>query len=319
MDSGRDNPATNQLSAGVTEGAVRSAVDESGYPLQVFVSDLLRNAYFVQEEWAYVDRDTGDLRSMDLRARKSLFDLQSQPRVRPVLNLLIECKQSELPYVFFESKGSPRSFEHPVIHGLHKSSISIITDDSRSTWNFSIVRALGLTEHPFQLAQKTSRTFSKCVRKGQKLELSGTDAYSHLILPLVKALEHLGSLEKPVETAVYFDAHLSVALGILDAPMMTARSEPGGTVLEFAPWVRVIRHEYASSEFKHARDRHWMVDVIHKDFLKEYLELHLEPFANEFAKRVLRHPTEIATSRAFASGMEQNSWTDIEARLRPGK
>ena len=319
MKVSSENPITNQIGPGISEDVIRSAVDESGYPLQTFVADILRTSFMIAEEWAYVDRDTGELRSLDLRAHRMLFDrelINPQPRVRPALDLLIECKQSELPYVFFESHVQHHLLEHPVVYGLHESSILITTDDSKSSWNFHIGIALGLHLHPFQDAPKVAKTFSKCVRKGSKLELSGTDAYSHLILPLVKAIDHLGIAEKPTDTAIYFDAHLSVALGVLDAPMLVARAETGGTVLELVPWVRVIRHEYANKKYKHNRDRHWVVDIVHKDYFKQYLESKLEPFAAEFAERVLRHPTEIATAKAFVPGMEHDSWHDIESRMQ---
>lgn len=177
MQQGLGNPGTNHLQAGVSEADLRTAVDDSGYPLQVIVSQILRASFSVQEEWAYIDRDTRQLRSLDIRAVKWLSELSPQERVRPVLNLLVECKHSELPYVFFESKGKFQSFDHPVIHGLKSTSIYL---DSDSGFGFTVanVVALGLLQHPFQSVPKISRTFSKAVRSGKKLELSGTEAYS---------------------------------------------------------------------------------------------------------------------------------------------
>jgi hypothetical protein len=319
MEISDGNPTTNQLRSGITEEEIRLAVDESGYPLQVFVADGLRESFSVSEEWAYIDRDTGELRSMDLRADKHLYDLKDHPRVRPILTLLLECKQSDLPYVFFESKPDRFLFSHPVLNGLRNSKINIATDDSTSSWTYPVIAALGLSKHPFQRAPKTSKTFSKCARRGRKIELSGTDAYSHLIRPLVKAIDHLAAAEKPPDTAVYFDAHLSVALGVLDAPMLAARSGPNGTVLELVPWVRVFRHEYKENVDWTERNQEWGVDVVHRDYFKVYLERNLMPFAAEFARRVLHHGDEIANGKAFVSGMEKDDSTDLDSRLRPRK
>jgi hypothetical protein len=101
--------------------------------------------------------------------------------------------------------------------------------------------------------------------------------------------------------------------------MLLARNEAGKTVLEFSPWIRVIRNEYAESESKHDRERDWVVDVVHKDYLDQYLKLKLGPFAADFAARAFRHQQEIATAKAFVPGMEKNSWNDIESRMRPRK
>ena len=57
------NPPVNSLPAGLAEAAVIDAVARSGYPLQLRVASLLRRLKFsLDEEWAYVDRDTGGLR-----------------------------------------------------------------------------------------------------------------------------------------------------------------------------------------------------------------------------------------------------------------
>ena len=61
MDKSGITKAQSQLGPGITIDQLRTAVDESGYPLQIFVSDLLHESYRVEEEWSYVDSDSGDL------------------------------------------------------------------------------------------------------------------------------------------------------------------------------------------------------------------------------------------------------------------
>ena len=101
------NPGSNKLGSGVTEKAVNEAVAKSGYPLQTIIARSLRGQEFgVNEEWSYIDRDTSDLRTLDIMAAKLFYDFESEPtRVRPTLNLLIECKQSNLPFIFFSASG----------------------------------------------------------------------------------------------------------------------------------------------------------------------------------------------------------------------
>jgi hypothetical protein len=59
------------------------------------------------------------------------------------------------------------------------------------------------------------------------------------------------------------------------------------------------------------------IDIVHRDYLTTYLNAELVPFAQRFAERVLRHPTELATGKAFASQMGADSWTSLENRMRP--
>src|SRR5262245_32111796 len=116
MKQADNNPSANSLAPGVDEAALATAIAKSGYPLNIVVAARLRQDFHVQEEWAYVDSNSGDLRSLDLLAGRDLWDrAQKQPRVRPVLNLLVECKQAQLPLVFFLSEGRPFLYEFPYL------------------------------------------------------------------------------------------------------------------------------------------------------------------------------------------------------------
>lgn len=312
------NPSANRFGPGVTEDQVRDAVGRSGYPLQTRVAQLLRNPFHVHEEWAYRDRESSKLRALDIRAEHFLYPPTDQnPRVRPRLTLLVECKKSDLPLVFFGCDHPFRTHDHPKLTGLRSKDITVFSDDTASTHSLPVLVALGLVDHPFQEAPVYCNTFSKCARKGKDLELSGTEAYAGLVLPLIKALDHLAEAEAPGEGAHYFDAHLSVGLGVIDAPMLHVLPGSGEPELELVPWVRVLRHEYDPDGHRYARDRVWEIDIVHCDFLETYLTEHLLPFATDFGTKVLGHTEELATGKAFVSGMEGNPWTDIEGRLTP--
>ena len=88
-------------------------------------------------------------------------------------------------------------------------------------------------------------------------------------------------------------------------------------VLTAAPWVRILRHEYKEAEHRLDREIMCFIDVVHKDFFGTYLKEHLIPFAEKFGQSVLRHPTEIAIGTGFISGMEKDSWNNLEERLQP--
>lgn len=318
MNQSENNPNSNQLNAGVTEALVLDAVRRSGYPLQTFIADLLReNQLGVQEEWSFIDKDLGDLRALDIHASKRLYDLKGNHRVRPHLNLLIECKQSDLPYMFFKAIGNTWLPDFPRIGGLSKDEIVISTDDDRSTWSHSIINALQLDKHDFHTQSVFCHTFSKCVRKGKELELSGSDAYNGLVLPLTKAVQHLVHAERPGETAAYFDAHLILGVGVVDAPMVTVELENGSPILSMTPWVRVLRHEYVDSDGWWERNKMRAIDVVHKDYFSQYLLGGLIPFAEEFGQLVLKHSKEVSTGEAFVSGMGRNSRSDLEPRMKP--
>jgi len=318
------NPQKTQrgqiFGAGVSENDLLRAIKKSGYPLQTLIARQLSKTMHVQEEWSYIDRDTHEQRTIDLLAWTPLCDWTAaklQPRVRPTLNLLIECKQSDLPYVFFLSESKPRLHAFPSIAGLAGDKLAVTSDDDSSTWNYGVLHALGLNTHAFLSTPVYSSTFSKCVRKGQELVLSGSESYNGLVLPLLKSVLYFQHAERPPKTAIYFDAHLCIGLGVLDAPMVGVTVDEKSPSVTAIRWIRVTRHESLESADQSERTKLRALDVVHKKFLPEYLKRHLMPYAKDFACLVLKHQLPISDCAAFVSGMGKGSRSNIEARLQP--
>ncbi|MFD9763252.1 hypothetical protein ACFWXI_06870 [[Kitasatospora] papulosa] len=311
------NPESNQLGAGLTQEALTDAIEKSGYPLQSAVFELLESEFRIQQEWGFRDRITGEMRSCDLMATKRIATPpSSESRIQTSLTVLIECKQSDLPYVFFSPTRSPWRLALPQIAGLRQEEVTIWTDDSKSKWEFPVMRALELTEEPF-MSRDGFSIMSKCARKGPKLELSGTDAYNGIVMPLASAASHFATSSAPKSTFRYFDAHLLSVVAVLDAPMVEAKTTSAGTELTFTPWCRIYRHEPEEpGAFMGHAGRTMAIDVVHKDFFKEYLTRHLIPFGKTFSDRALRHHEVLATGTSFAVGMNANSSSEIYDRLQ---
>lgn len=318
MEHTSNNPATNILGAGVTESDLANAIQRSGYPLQTVIANFLRDNFVVQDEWVYIDKDTKELRTIDILAGKRLFEFYDNPRVRPSINLLIECKQSDLPFVFLLSPTKPLLNYFPVIAGLAQEDIIVTTENSTSTYAIPPLSLLGLDDHKFiQEAPYFSYTFSKGVRKGKDLELSGSESYNSLILPIIKSLLHFQVAAQPPETAVYFDAHLALGVGVLNAPMVGVKVFEKGNEQILLPWVRIIRREYFEDLERWKRSKLFVIDIIHKDFFQEYVEKHVMPFANDFSTLALKHHQVISSGKGFVPNLMKSGIGGFEPRLKP--
>ncbi|TPQ31063.1 hypothetical protein C2U70_25070 [Bradyrhizobium guangdongense] len=321
MKASQDNPDANQLGVGVNEEQVMEAVRKSGFPLQTLIANYLRTDFVVQEEWSYMDSDTGTQRTLDIVASRRIreFGDKNQPFVRPTLNFLIECKQSDLPFIFFMTATRPWLRNFPFFAGLGKESVVVKTDDDRSTWSEGILRALSLEEDPFvSNAVDCCMSLSKCVRKGKgELELSGPDAFQSIVLPLVKSLRYFKRQEAPPATARYFDLHIPLAVAVIDAPMIAAKIDNNQSSLILTPWVRVARYEAVEAESWLDRTEIFGIDVVHKSFFETYTQRHAIPFALKLAPLAVKHHVEIATGKGFIKGMGADSHSNIEGRLKP--
>jgi len=326
MRSSSNNPVTNKLVAGVTEQAIYDAVTKSGYPLQLQVVDLIRkrfgdeerNLYGIVEEWSYIHKDSGEVRTIDIMAQKQLWSIgESQLTTRPNLALLVECKQSDMPHIFFLSSSKPWMPNFPLLAGLRSSHVTISTDDTPEQWSLPISLALAFDRHPFLNEPEHCVSFAKCERKGRRLELSGEHVFKDILLPILRAMQHFRKEETPPKARQYFDCDLTLGIAVLDAPMIGVRVSEQGPVLTFMPWVRALRHETGEAR-DYFTSRLYGIDIVHKDFFESYLDEHVLPFANDVALLVKKHHEIVTTGEAFVSGFGRNTQVrGLEQRLQP--
>lgn len=305
-----DNPPSNDLRNGITESSLRAAIDRSGYPMQASVVRAIEEAVdlrwgesaytAVQEEWTYQDRDTGDVRAIDALAELQLWRVQSeaQPRIRPMVSLLVECKQSELPHVLFTRPSGPSLA--PTLAGFPHSHVTLVTDDDGSTYRFPLTMLWGLDQHKFVTEPPVAVSISKLRRKGKDLEVTGEDTYNGLTLPLLKATAHLDSVTQFTETH-YTDGRLIIPVAVIRGPMVGVLND-GKVAPEMIPWARATRYEPESSPIFWRSHRVFTYDVVHEDYLPAYMAI-LTDYADHFASAVRDHQEVLLSGRGFAAGL----------------
>lgn len=306
------NSASNQLPTGVTLEAVAAAVEHSGYPLQIAVAAQFDASYQIKQEWAYIDRDSGSFRTLDLFVRRDVAQRPDDTRLHPRLLALIECKKSEQPFVFFLTKSAIDVPNLPLIVGLHACEIELAASPQSCRFGYSICESLSMVDHPFINYPNYCFTFSKLRWHNKRLELSGSEAYNTLTLPLIKALTYLPTSREPKSTFTYFEFGMGVAIAIIDGPMVAVREGQ----FEMLPWVRVFRYENDLAARIPGSDKLYAIDVVHKDFFETYRDDHLLPYLEEFAERALRHQKEIISGEATLSEFEIKP-SEMEKYLRP--
>jgi hypothetical protein len=324
MEELSGNPTSNRLPPGIGEDELLGAVAKSGYPLQTVIARILAGKdWSVTEEWSYFDSDTGDPRTLDVRGRRRLQSQeQSNERAfHPSLDLLIECKQSDLPYVFFGA-ASPAIVEtFPRLVGLPLQ-VNLQGDTPGLHWSVSALRALGGTDESFVASPPAvASSFARAERAGKNIRLSGEETYRGLVEPILKATEYYASRHRynPPDTAL--QCRVTAPLAVLDAPMVLVETHGEAPELQYAPWVRVLRHESPPADRRNTwrAERLLALDAVHRDFLEPYLGTNLEPFTRELVSRLnaLRHL--ILGRDLYVFGLERGSGLPgrLDQRLRP--
>lgn len=305
---------SSYLGGGITEQQLREAIEKSGYPLQSAIVDRLGRHFpmlgarsFIQEEWTYIDLDSGEVRAID-----ALVDFTSPTQeaddgkraVTPCLNLVVECKQSALPYVFF-LRHVPLSdrLGFPEVAGLKSDILPIffgrLDDKTLEQVKSGPFPGFGMTYHDalafhdidfFSSPCPLGISLSKAMwKKGGAVELTGEDAYRSLTLPILKAMDHVKRIVEPKERSRNVTFRFVVGLAVLRAPMIGVSRVNDENHLERVPWVRMSYLEPTAKGFG-SRTQHNVrfYDIVHEDFLENYLALLKDAIADA-ASRINRN------------------------------
>jgi len=148
------NPESNKLPQGVQEDTFLEALAISGYPLQGIIGQqLIDQSFDVTEEWGFIDSDSEKHRALDIHASTTLGN-EIDAEIKPYLTLLIECKRSRHPYVFFKSTKNIPLSEFPEVIPLKPTfsdgtDLSIQYEGTNSYRPVSYVEFLGLQDDGF--------------------------------------------------------------------------------------------------------------------------------------------------------------------------
>ena len=134
----------------------------------------------------------------------------------------------------------------------------------------------------------TASAFPAFTGKGLDLELSGADPFNSIFLPITKAMRYHHQTQGPYYSSSWRYFRMVFGLCVLDAPMVAAHVSTEGLSTSMTPWVRLLRHEPRAAQPQ--RDDQllttWVVDAVHRDYVRTFIDEHLLPFAEAGIKQV---------------------------------
>jgi hypothetical protein len=243
MRADPSNPANNVLPPSTRDESIVSAIELSGYPLQGIVAEkLLTQGFHVAEEWGYADRDKELNRPLDLYASLS-FPPEVAGKLDASLSLLIECKKSVHPYVFFSKVADRGVHEYPPVEGCPVVQLLEGTGASGRRETKSVQDFLGASELDFITTPPLCSILSRATLDAKRAELSGEESYNTIILPLVKAMDYHHELWKGMTSNFPLSPIMALPICVLDAAMVLVESPTRIRDPILTPWIRVARHE----------------------------------------------------------------------------
>jgi hypothetical protein len=220
-----------------------------GFPFEIEVTSVLKKSgWNVQNQVYYLDKNEGKPRSVDIIASKAWFeDFGAYDRLN--INLVIECKKSVKPWVFFMTPKDGRLFDFSFFY----------------VKNFSepqLERSIGFIEwakkhiHYVSLAEECAVISYEPFKKGEGREI--LEATHQVTNALTDRLEFFAKARKltPMQPAF-----LLYPVIVFDGHIFEYGSQGEGLRLSKSRYLQYLMMQ----EF--------LVDIMEKNFLSDYLKI----------------------------------------------
>jgi hypothetical protein len=227
-------------------------IELSGFPLEIEVTAVLRkNGWHVRNQVYYLDKNEEKPRSVDIVAYKNFFQTFGA-HDRLIISLVIECKKSEKPWVFFtSSKKEQPLFELPLFLVKH----------------FAIPKldySLKFTEWTQKQMHYTPSALSECAiisyepyKKGKGREIL------RATYQVTKALNYLEEFfMKDVTLDPMKPVFILYPVIVFDGRIFEYKLENEDLKLSPTNYVQYFVE----------REKFFLIDVIEKNFIPEYLK-----------------------------------------------
>jgi hypothetical protein len=256
---------------------IRQAVDEAGYLFEQQVGYKLReHRYLVTPNYNFEDLETGDSREIDLYAILGIVKEELDVDIWQLL--LIECKKTKYPLVFFSK---PKYEDLKVFEDYFDivgAPESLLAGERRGVVSLEKYLKLNELSHRYKL-RDTASQFCMIIRKGKDWEAKHEHVYNGMIVPLIKCLsferkEYRESLPREM-----IQLRIIYPIIVVHSELYLMNSETNQ--LSRKKWILFYRH-YDSKNIKLTA----MIDFVRHKHLDEYLGK-IESSFNSVTQRVI--------------------------------
>jgi hypothetical protein len=279
----------------VSKEEILQLLKESGYPLEQEVASCLEKIEWSPTlNYAFTDVETDNSREIDVLAERAFWELRHikaqnqkkeqqskkkwetiEQKIRVNVELLIECKKTKSPIVFFcRPKQSmdffPTHADNIIQYSGVRPEVTVKPWNELSTHCYSIGQFLnfGQISHYFKCKDKATQ-FCKIHREGKNFRADHGEVYQSFVVPLIKAVECQKMLH-PYTAKTYADMFLYYPILVEEGEIF--KVNPECDTLTETNHVELSRYYYSNKIAGRYR-----IDVVRKDYLCNFIEKTLTP------------------------------------------
>jgi hypothetical protein len=277
-----------------TSDDVISALERTGYLLEQRVASKVRSAGFtVVTGKAFKDPEEGKSREVDVFAFKEVWD-DSSRNVRVSIQLVIECKRSDGPYVVLgrnptvlDTHRQPHSHTMPVNQVRW---LEYVDERSARQYGMQAWKWLGLHELPGSPNRDTQKGL-QLVRmnlKNKAWSAENSSVFESLTVPLMKAVEAFRPSRDNNPNPKYGHLCLCFPIVVTSGELFYVNGEAEDPTAERVDWVpleRDIKMDAMTGLFN--------LDVVTFGALERYLQERVLLFSEAVGEEVAKDPDKL--------------------------
>jgi hypothetical protein len=252
------------------EKDILDELKKTGYPTEVVSSSILQQqGWGVTHNPSYRDDLEGSNREYDIRAYKSWRYGSAEEDSKSLdVFLLIECKKSEKPWVFFTTNESHNGLRLGSF--LHTTAKWLFTSREKSHTRISD-ELLRQNHHYFQ-SPRLARTFYEPFKKHEKSDVTAQTIYSAVMSAIKATLFHVQGEEDRRWPTIYYP--VIIFSGSLFEAIVSSQEE-----IELLPSKHIqLSFNYIvpadpSDNNIWTSQKTFIVDILHENYINEFLRI----------------------------------------------
>ena len=275
---------------------VADALRASGYLFEQEVATLLETLGFhVETNSAFLDLELEKSRELDVRAIKVIHD-DKENHLQVIVELLVECKDAEAPFVFVTRSKNVREIHNPKPteylfprreYTRHLTAKTF--QEVPAFLHFDLP-----THHYYYREAEKATQFAKIVRKGSEWQATHEGVYDSLILPMAKALEARRlAVKDMVKGSIHRSVWLFFPIVVLSGSLLSVKAGEKPVAVTHrkrVSFVRELQSEVLSG--------HYLTDFVTFESLQSFVELELLQFAGQVAELARNEPKQVRGDEA---------------------
>ncbi len=247
------------------QSKILQELKKTGFPTEVICADIMQKCgWGVLHNPSYWDDSEKVSREFDIRAYKNWKYITPGGNYFLAVYLIVECKKSEKPWVFFSS---PETFSTRLSQFIKTSDSFIFTNSSHSESQIS--DAILLETHHYFKNPKLARTFYEPFKGQEKSDMSQM-IYSAIMSSVKATLFHSQDRRSDEYTFIYYP------MIIFNGNMYDAQVKSLNDI-ELVPseHIRLSFNYMLPKSSKHStiweQQERFIIDVVHYGYLEKFL------------------------------------------------